>query len=148
MIILREFSEKDINEITILMTKLCLLKGQEFDEVCWRESLETRIKKEYNLKIIVAFNKDTEQVLGMAHFSIKNTETGDRIGVISNLIVKKDKRREGIGEMLMRQGIDYFRSNHIQSIRLALKTSQSKAAKELFAKLGFEKIFMIFELKI
>jgi len=30
--IIREFSEQDIDEITSLMKKLCLMKGQEFDE--------------------------------------------------------------------------------------------------------------------
>ena len=146
--IIREFSEKDIDEITVLMKKLCLLKKQEFDETRWRESLESRMKKESNLKIIVAFEKDTERVLGMAHFSIKVTETGLRIGIVSNLIVQEEKRREGIGEMIMRQGIDYLKCNHINSIQLALKTDQSKAAKELFVKLGFEPLLIIYELRL
>ena len=50
--IIREFSEKDIDETTILMEKLCRIKGQEFDEARWRESIETRMKKNTNLKII------------------------------------------------------------------------------------------------
>ncbi len=146
--IIREFSEKDIDEITILMKKLCMLKGQEFDEGRWRDSMENRLKKDSRLKVVIAFNKDNEEVLGMAQFSVRDTEKGFQIGVISNLIVVEEKRREGIGESLMRKGIEYFRENHINSVRLALKTTLDNAAKKLFLKLGFEPIFMIYELKL
>ncbi len=146
--IIREFSEKDIDEITILMEKLCRLKGQEFDEIRWRKSIENRMKKDSNLKIIVAFDKVSEQVLGMGHFFIRDTEYGYRIGVVSNIIVKEQKRREGIGETIMRHGIDYLKGCHIKSIRLALKNSLDDAAKKLFIKLGFEESFKVFEMKI
>ncbi|MFX1239073.1 MAG: GNAT family N-acetyltransferase [Promethearchaeota archaeon] len=146
--IIREFSEKDIDEITFLMKKLCLLKGQDFNESRWRDSVENRMKKDADLKIVIAFNKDTEEVLGMAQFSVRDTEKGFRIGIISNIIVKEEKRREGIGESLMRKGIEYFKKNHINSVRLALKTTMDNAAKKLFIKLGFEPIFMVYELKL
>ena len=146
--IIREFSDKDIDEVTVLMEKLCLLKGQDFNENRWRENIDNLMKKDTNLKIIVAFEKITELVLGMSHFSIRDTGKGYRIGVVSNLIVKEEKRREGIGELLMRHGIDFFKNNHINSVRLALKTNLDDAAKRLFVKLGFEPYFMIYELKI
>ncbi|MHA1337274.1 MAG: GNAT family N-acetyltransferase, partial [Promethearchaeota archaeon] len=78
----------------------------------------------------------------------KNTNNGMRFGYISNLIVKEEKRQQGIGESLMRKVIDFFRRNHIHSIRLALKTNADPAAKILFTKLGFEEILRILELKI
>ena len=146
--IIREFSEKDIDETTVLMENLCRLKGQEFDEKRWRESIENRMKKDSNLKIIVAFDKLTEQVLGMGHFFIRNTEKGYRIGIVSNIIVREEKRREGIGETIMRQGIDHLKGCHIKSIRLALKNTLDNAAKKLFIKLGFEEIFKVYEMKI
>ncbi len=146
--IIREFSEKDIDEITVLMRQLCSLKGQDFDEVRWRESVENRMKKDSNTEVIVAFEKTTEQVIGMAHCSIRNSEDGFRFGVVSNLIVKEKKRRSGIGEQLMKQATDYFRRNHISSIRLALKTSINDAAKILFKKLGFEEIFRVYQKEI
>ncbi len=146
--IIREFSEKDIDETTKLMEKLCRLKGQEFDEERWRESIENRMKIDSNLKIIVAFENNTEQVLGMGHFFIRNTEKGYRIGIVSNVIVKEQKRREGIGELIMRHGIDYLKGCHIKSIRLALKNTLDNAAQKLFIKLGFEEVFRIYEMKI
>jgi ribosomal protein S18 acetylase RimI-like enzyme len=145
--IIREFSEHDIDEITSLMKKLCKMRGIEFDEERWRMSLEDHMKKE-NSEVIVAFDKVTDQVIGMAQCSIRNSDNGIRFGYISNLIVKEEKRRTGIGENLMRYIIDYFKKNHIPSIRLSLKTNLDEAASILFTKLGFNEIFRIYELNI
>jgi ribosomal protein S18 acetylase RimI-like enzyme len=97
---------------------------------------------------MVAFDKKTNQVLGMAQCSIRNTDKELPFGYITNLIVKEEKRRVGIGEMLMRHVIDYFKKNHIQSIRLALKINIDPAAKKLFIKLGFQESYRIFELNV
>ena len=145
--IIREFSEQDIDEITSLMKNLFKMKVQEFDEERWRTSLENHMKKD-NSHVIVAFDKDLNQILGMAQCSIRNSDKGFRFGYISNLIVKEEKRRTGIGENLMRYIIDYFKKNHIQSIRLALKTNLDEAAIILFMKLGFHELFRIYELNI
>ena len=139
IMIIREFSEQDINEITSLMKNLCIMKNQAFDEERWRASLETHMKKE-NSEVIVAFDKDMNQVLGMAQCSIRNSEKGVRFGYISNLIVKEEKRRTGIGENLMRYIVDYFKKKHIQSIRLSLKTNLDEVAIILFMKLGFNEL--------
>ena len=147
IMIIREFSEHDIDEITSLMKKLCIMKGQEFDEERWRISLENHMRKE-NSEVIVAFDKDTDQVIGMAQCSIRNSDNGLRFGYISNLIVKEEKRRTGIGENLMRYIVDYFKKNHIQSIRLSLKTNLEEAAVTLFTKLGFQELFRVLELNI
>ena len=146
--IIREFSEKDIDEITSLMKKLCALIGKDFDEERWRLSIEKRMEDVSTTKVFVAFDKATNEVIGMAHCAIKDTSNGIRFGYISNLIVEEEKRKQGIGESLMREVIDYFKKNHIQSIRLALKTSLDPGAQILFTKLGFEEIMRVLELKI
>jgi len=143
---IREFTERDIDEITSLMKKLCSIKGQQFDEERWRYSLEKQIKQDSNVGVFVAFDKITDQVIGMAQCSVKNSDRGFRFGYISNLIVKEEQRRAGIGEQLMRYIIDYFKKNRIQSIRLALKTKLDEAAQILFKKLGFKEIYEIYEL--
>ena len=145
---IREFSERDIDEITSLMKKLCSIKGQEFDEERWRSNLEKHIKQDSNISAFVAFDKDMNQVIGMAQCSVRNSDEGFRFGYISNLIVKEEKRRVGIGEKLIRHIIDYFRKNHIQSIRLALKTRLDNGPHILFKKLGFDEIFRVYELNI
>ncbi|MBD3255684.1 MAG: GNAT family N-acetyltransferase [Candidatus Lokiarchaeota archaeon] len=146
--IIREFSRNEINEITDLMRKLCSLKGQEFNEKRWRKSLEKQMEIDTNPEVLVAFNKNSEEVVGMAHCSIKTSDKGFRFGYVSNLIVKEEKRRTGIGENLMRHIIDHFKKNHIQSIRLALKNNLDEAAQKLFIKLGFNEQFRIYELQL
>ena len=144
--IIREFSEQDIDEITYLMKNLCSMKMQEFDEDRWRVNLEKSMKRDSNVGVFIAFDNDMNLVIGMAQCSVKNSDKGNRFGYISNLIVKEEQRRTGIGENLMHHIIDYFKKNHIQSIRLALKTDLDRAAQLLFEKLGFQEIFRIFEL--
>ncbi len=146
--IIREFSEQDIDEITSLMKNLCSMKGQEFDEERWRTNLEKHMKRDSNSEVMVAFNNNSKEVLGMAHCSVVNSDQGFRFGYISNLIIKEERRRTGIGENLIRYIVDYFKRNHIQSIRLSLKTNLDEAAKKLFAKLGFQEIFRVYELNI
>ncbi|MFX0058181.1 MAG: GNAT family N-acetyltransferase [Candidatus Hodarchaeota archaeon] len=146
--IIREFSERDIDEITSLMSDLCKLKGHEFDEDRWRSSIEERLKKDSNSEIIVAFEEETSVVLGMAYCSVRYSEQGFRFGYISNLIVKEEKRRTGIGEEILRHIIDYFKRNRINSIRMTLKPNIETAAKILFAKLGFQEILQIYELRV
>ena len=146
--IIREFSEQDIDEITSLMKSLCSMKMQEFDEDRWRANLEKSMKRDSNVGVFIAFDNDMNLVIGMAQCSVKNSDKGNRFGYISNLIVKEEQRRTGIGVQLMHHMIDYFKKNHIQSIRLALKTDLDRAAQLLFKKLGFQEIFRIFELDI
>ena len=134
--IIREFSEEDIDEITHLMKKLCSITGQEFDEIRWRNSLQRNMKNDPSSEVIVAFRENTDQVIGMTQCAVKNDSEGLRFGYVSNLIVKEDRRRTGIGDALMHHAIDFFRRNHIQSIRLALKSNLDAAAKLLFKKLG------------
>ncbi len=93
--IIREFSEQDIDEITSLMKNLFKMKVQEFDEERWRISLENHMKKE-NSHIIVAFDKDMNQILGMAQCSNRNSDKGFRFGYISNLIVKEENGEQAL----------------------------------------------------
>ncbi|TFG09207.1 MAG: GNAT family N-acetyltransferase [Promethearchaeota archaeon] len=145
--IIREFSERDIDEITSLMKNLCIIQNKQFDEERWRTSLEKHMKKE-NSEVMVAFDKNNNEVLGMAQCSIRNSDVGYRFGYVSNLIVKEEKRRAGIGEMLMHHIIDFFKKQHINSIRLALKKNVDEAAEQLFIKLGFQDMLHVYELII
>ncbi|MCJ7647555.1 MAG: GNAT family N-acetyltransferase [Candidatus Lokiarchaeota archaeon] len=147
--IIREFSEGDIEEITLLMKQLCILKGKDFNEERWRKGLTERIFSDSQSKVIVAFDENNNPgVLGIAKCSVKSSGNGFKYGYVSNLIVLEDKRRTGIGELIMRNAIDYFKNNHIQSIRLALIPNLDKGAIILFTKLGFQDILHIYELKI
>jgi len=146
--LIREFSERDTEEITLLMKKICILKGQEFDEERWRNSIIEHMKKDSNSEVIVAFDDEKKSIIGMANCSIRTSDKAYRFGFISNLIVEEEKRRLGIGEEIMRYIVDFFKRNHVYSIRLALEQNADNAAKILFTKLGFQETLRIYELKI
>jgi ribosomal protein S18 acetylase RimI-like enzyme len=145
---IREFTNKDIEGITLLMKNLCQLRGQEFDEERWRTSLSEQMSINSNIEILVAIDDETNSILGMGNCSIRTSENGIRFGYITNLIVKEESRRLGIGEELIRHMIDFLKSNHITSIRLALKQNVDEVAQILFTKLGFQEVLHIYELKI
>lgn len=147
--LIREFFESDIEEITILMRNLCKLKGQVFDENAWRTSLEKSMKEDANSEVIVAFDDNESQIIGMGHCCIKSTtDNGVPFGYISDLIVKEEKRRTGIGEKILRFMIDHFKSNHVQSIRLVIDSNLNESTRIIFKKLGFQEIARLYELKI
>ena len=146
--LIREFTEKDIDEITALIKDLCEINKREFDELEWKNDLKKYLDKNSNSEVLIALDQDNKTIIGMAHFSVENTKKGSRLGYISNLIVKEQKRRIGIGEEIIRKIIDYSRSNHIHSIRLAIRPDIDIGAKKLFIKLGFKNILHIYELQI
>jgi len=145
--LIREFTDKDINEMTTLIKKLCEINKQEFDEVAWREDLQKHLEKNSNSVVLIVLDQDNKTIIGMAYFSVKNSK-GIRFGYISNLIVKEEKRRIGIGEEIIRKIINYSKSNHIHSIRLSIRPDIDISAKKLFIKLGFKNILHIYELQI
>jgi len=68
--------------------------------------------------------------------------------VFDNKLVDPNYRGEGIGEKLLRYAVDFFKKNHINSVRIIVKTELDDVARKLFAKFGFDEIFKVLELKI
>ena len=145
---IRAFTEKDTEEITNLMKQLCSITNQEFDEERWKHSLIAEFKKDVKNEMIVAINEMKNKVAGMALISIRKTNFGFLFGNISNLIVDPSYRGEGLGEELIRYSIDFFKRNHINSVRIIVKTELDKGASNLFTKFGFSEIFKVLEIKM
>ena len=145
---IRAFTEKDTDEVTNLMKQLCSITNQEFDEERWKHSLIAEFKKDVKNEMIVAINERENKVAGMALASIRKTNFGFLFGNISNLIVDPNYRGEGLGEELIRYSIDFFRKNHINSVRIIVKKELDENVRSLFTKFGFEEIFKVVELKI
>jgi len=145
---IRAFTENDTEEVTILMKQLCSITNQEFDEERWKHSLIAEFKKDVKNEMIVAINETENKVAGMALISIRKTNFGFLFGNISNLIVDPSYRGEGLGEELIRYSIDFFKSNHINYVRIIVKTELDERARTLFTKFGFSEIFKVLELKM
>ncbi len=145
---IRAFTEKDTEEITNLMKQLCSITNQEFDEERWKHSLIAEFKKDVKNEMIVAINEMKNKVAGMALISIRKTNFGFLFGNISNLIVDPSYRGEGLGEELIKYSIDFFKRNHINSVRIIVKTELDESASNLFTKFGFNEIFKVLEIKM
>lgn len=145
---IRAFTEKDTEEITNLMKQLCSITNQEFDEERWKHSIIAEFKKDVKNEMIVAINEMKNKVAGMALISIRKTNFGFLFGNISNLIVDPSYRGEGLGEELIRYSIDFFKRNHINSVRIIVKTELDEGASSLFTKFGFSEIFKVLEIKM
>lgn len=145
---IRAFTENDSEEITGLMKQLCSISKQKFDEERWKQSIDAEFKKDMQNQMIVAIDEEKNTVSGMALASIRKTYDGFLFGNISNLIVNPIYRREGIGEQLLRHSIDFFKQNHINSIRVTIRSECDESVMRLFKKLNFNEMFKILELEI
>ncbi|GAH19591.1 unnamed protein product [marine sediment metagenome] len=76
------------------------------------------------------------------------SKINEKDGIISNLIVDPSYRGEGLGEELIKYSIDFFKRNHINSVRIIVKTELDESASNLFTKFGFNEIFKVLEIKM
>ncbi len=145
---IRAFAENDSEEITSLMKQLCSISKQKFDEERWKQSMDAEFKKDMQNQMIVAIDDEKNTVSGMALASIRKTYNGFLFGNIANLIVNPNYRREGIGEQLLKYSVDFFKQNHINSVRVTVRADCNESVMQLFTKLNFNEMFKILELKI
>ncbi|HMF32818.1 MAG TPA: GNAT family N-acetyltransferase [Candidatus Lokiarchaeia archaeon] len=142
---IRNFTEGDIGEITVLMQKLCEITNIEFDPDRWQASIEKQFQQ-FDLSTMLIAEIDGT-VAGMTFASIRRDFNMARFGYISNLIVDPRYRGQRIGENLMRAAVDFFRQNHIESVRVTVR-KESPEALNLLKKIGFDEIFTVMEQKI
>lgn len=144
-IIIRNFTERDVAEITLLMQKLCEITNIEFNPDRWQASIERQFQEYDKSTMLIAEMDDT--VVGMTFATIRRDPHVTRIGYISNLIVDPNFRGQRIGERLIHTATDFFRQNHIESVRVAVR-KESPEALNLLKKSGFTEIFIVMEQKI
>ncbi|MHA1731824.1 MAG: GNAT family N-acetyltransferase [Promethearchaeota archaeon] len=133
-------------ELTGLMKNLCSTVGVEFDEDRWCSSIKKKLGRHEKSSILVA-DKDGSAI-GMAFASIRSLDSGFKFGYISNLVVAPEYRQQGLGELLVHEAIDFFRKNHITSVRVTVKSKAVEDTARFFYKLGFEEAFRVFEFRI
>jgi ribosomal protein S18 acetylase RimI-like enzyme len=143
-VIIRNFTEGDIEEITVLMQNLCDITNIAFDPVRWQDSIERQFQQYDKSMMFVA--EIGGMVGGMTFASIRRDFNMSRIGYISNLIVDPKYRGHRIGERLIHTAVEFFQHNHIESIRVTVR-KESPEAMNLLKKVGFEEIFTVMELK-
>ncbi len=129
----RAYSEHDKTVVTKLMQDLCIAYNVEFDEERWNASLEKKIMISDSTKLYVA--DQDGKTIGMLVADIRRAK--ERAGYITNLIVAPDFRNKGAGELLITSAIDFFKKEHVTTIKVNIR-SDTRHVQALFAKLGFE----------
>lgn len=132
ILILREVSEKSVNDINELLKQLT---GSYY---CYhdQESLK-KIFKQANLTLAIAINTES-CITGMATLIVNKTLLRTT-GLIKNVVVDNSYRRRKLGERLMKFLISIARSKRAVHISLTCNPRR-EAANNLYKKLGFKLI--------
>jgi len=92
------------------------------------------------------FAKEKEEVIGYVLYSIFINEW-NKFLYIDDIFVKKEHRREGIGEMLIDKLIEIMRQKNIKKCRLGVSIKNNKAFS-FYKKLGFKTMHYEMDLDI
>ena len=142
MITIREYTDKDYTATTALMRKLTELLGEKFDEFRWKTSLLTKKSSQEGMFIAI----EDENVVGMSFAEMRGRE-GLTFGYISSVIVDKDYRGQGVGELLIQKAIMHLGRRGATSIRINVR-QEATGAINLYEKIGFKEKFRVMELEL
>ena len=102
----------------------------DYDDFWSNESLEQELLNE-NRIYILAKDENTNEILGFAGISIIFNEAE-----LMNIVVKKNKRKHGIGKALLEKIINICIENNIEVVKLEVNENNI-SAKNLYKSCGF-----------
>jgi len=140
---IREYKDEYYTAATQLMRKLTELMGESFDEFRWKTSLLAR--KSAQEGMFVALEDD--QVVGMSFAEIKGREGVSPFGYISSVIVDRDYRGQGVGELLIQRAVMHLGRRGLSTVRINVRKDAVGAIK-LYEKIGFIEKFRVLELEL
>jgi len=105
---------------------------EEFDDF-WNSNILEEELKNKSRKYIVA--KENKEILGFAGISIAS---GDAVELM-NIVVRKDKRRSGIGTALLNEIIKIAKKTNLEVLTLEVNVNNLSAIT-LYENFGFERI--------
>lgn len=102
----------------------------DYDDFWSKEALEQELLNE-NRIYILAKDENTNEILGFAGISVIFNEAE-----LMNIVVKKDKRKHGIGKALLEKIINICIENNIEVVKLEVNENNI-SAKNLYKSCGF-----------
>ena len=102
----------------------------DYDDFWSKEALEQELLNE-NRIYILAKNENTNEILGFAGISVIFNEAE-----LMNIVVKKDKRKHGIGKALLEKIINICIENNIEVVKLEVNENNI-SARNLYKSCGF-----------
>lgn len=122
-----EISEMTLADYEVIKDKL----HEEYDEF-WTESILKKELEDVNSKYIVI--KKDEEILGFAGIWKSPVDCQ-----ITNIVVKKTCRKQGIGSLLLERLIEIAKSTNFDVIGLEVNENNMSAIN-LYEKYGFQKV--------
>ena len=102
----------------------------DYDDFWSKEALEQELLNE-NRIYILAKDENTNEILGFAGISIIFNEAE-----LMNIVVKKNKRKHGIGKALLEKIINICIENNIEVVKLEVNENNI-SARNLYKSCGF-----------
>ncbi|MHA1266394.1 MAG: GNAT family N-acetyltransferase [Candidatus Helarchaeota archaeon] len=144
MIQIREYRDEDYGAATELMRKLTELMGEKFNEFRWKTSLLARKSAQEGMFVAIEGGK----IVGMSFAEMRGRREGvTPFGYISSVIVDKDYRGQGVGELLIQEAIMHLGRRGANRIRINVRKEATGAIK-LYEKIGFKEKFRVMELEL
>ena len=143
MIQIREYKDEYYTAATQLMRKLTELMGEKFDEFRWKTSLLARKSAQEGMFVAL----EGAIVVGMSFAEIKGREGVSPFGYISSVIVDRDYRGQGVGELLIQRAVMHLGRRGVSAVRINVRKDAVGAIK-LYEKVGFTEKFRVLELEL
>jgi len=129
MIQIKKAQKKDISDIALLW--------KDKLQACWtKQMIEASFKKEGIFTVMAACEPCLEKSQENVGFLMASFEAEAELYA---LVVKKAYQRHGIGELLLKNLIDFLRNKEIFSLFLEV-AEDNVAGRSFYEKMGFEKI--------
>ncbi|MEX2684567.1 MAG: N-acetyltransferase family protein [Candidatus Sigynarchaeota archaeon] len=141
-ITIRWYKESDYPEVEDLVRNLARLFDDPFDARWFKLYMEKRLIE--NVPGCYVAIKGGKEVVGSIFCDILRDPTGSQYGYISNIMIKKDCRGQGIGEKLLKAAMTYLTIAGVPRIWANVR-EQTEAMVHLFEKHQFTRKFATFE---
>lgn len=126
------------DEIVVALSGLISQLSSSYDtyELDNRDALSSLVAAK-DTQLLVARETDTGEILGILTLVLFQLPTGFRAR-IEDVVVAEHARGRGVGEALVRQGVDRATQAGARSVRLSSRPTR-EAANRFYTRLGFER---------
>ncbi|MDD1776886.1 MAG: GNAT family N-acetyltransferase [Candidatus Helarchaeota archaeon] len=141
---IRDYKYPDLEGTIKLMRILSENLGIAFDEENWKRTAKYRA---FNPEFRTLIAEKDGKIVGMCFADIQRDEMGRFHGVIRNVVIDPEYRREKIATKLITQAISLFVDLKVNTARVQL-SEQIKGFMPLFEKLNFHRTSIVLETNV
>ena len=129
---------RDFEAVKQLVMELTGHVGENFDDRRFRLAISNRKTSRVN-KDGMLMAKDGDKIVGMIWGEVDLS----KIGKISNFVINKDYRGQGIGNLLIQKVIEFFERNKVGRIQANVRDLEKEG--KIYEKFGFKRKYCTME---